>query len=176
MAALTQSVPRDNPGQGPQDAGGLAPGTPGAPGVGVATGGTTGQKLTKTSGADFATAWTSDVVVFQFSISDLVTALATGTNSGYFDAPFPFTITEVIATLLAASTSGLPQFNLKKNGTTILSTQITVDANETSSLTAAAPPVVSVTAVAKGDRITCDIVAAGTGAKGAQITVVGTKP
>lgn len=115
-------------------------------------------------------------ICFQIAISDLVTALTTGTNNGYFDAPYAFTITEVIATVLTASTSGLPQFDVKKNGTTIFSTKVTIDANETSSLTAATPPVITTTAIAKGDRITIDIVTAGTGTKGAQIAINGTKP
>lgn len=33
------------------------PGEPGQPGIGVPAGGTTGQVLTKTSGADYATGW-----------------------------------------------------------------------------------------------------------------------
>lgn len=43
---------------GPTGAAG-APGSPGATGAGVPTGGSTGQVLAKTSGADYATAWTT---------------------------------------------------------------------------------------------------------------------
>lgn len=48
--------PAGSPGaQGPQG----VPGEPGAPGVGVPTGGTTGQFLTKTSDANYATGWST---------------------------------------------------------------------------------------------------------------------
>ena len=69
-----------------------------------------------------------------------------------------------------ASTSGLPTFQIWDvgNAQDILSTKISVDANEYSSYTAAAPPVPDGTkntvATAGGLRLDCDI--AGTGTKG----------
>lgn len=118
----------------------------------------------------------ADVETFQLALSDLATAITAAVDVGYFDAPYACTLTEVIWTLLVASSSGVPQLGVKKNGTTMLSTNVTIDATETSSLTAATPPVISVTAIAKGDRITFAHIAVGTGAKGSQATLVVTRP
>lgn len=103
------------------------------------------------------------------ALSDLTNPVAIAAGAGYWVARYNCTLVEVIASVLVPSTSGLPQFAVKKNGTTMLSTNVTIDANEQSSITAATPPVISVSAIAKGDLITCDIVTAGTGTKGAQI-------
>jgi hypothetical protein len=73
--------------------------------------------------------------------------------------------------LATASTSGLPTVNIKKNGTTIFSTTLTIDANEKTSTTAATPAVLSTTTFADDDEITMDIDVAGTGAKGLKVTL-----
>lgn len=101
-------------------------------------------------------------------LSDLTTNITTGTSRGLipiFQAGF---ITDVHASLLIASSSGAVTVDVLKNGTTILSTKITIDVGGTSDLTAATPPVISggSVAVAPGDRITFNIDTAGTGAKG----------
>lgn len=129
------------------------------------------KQILQANGAAAPT-WVDNVWVQTISLSDLSTALATGTFLNYFDLPFDVVLTEVIATVSTASSSGLPQFNVKKNGTTVFSTNVTIDATETSSLTAATPAVISVTTGSKGDRYSADIVAAGTGTKGAQITCI----
>jgi hypothetical protein len=63
--------------QGPTGATGST-GSAGAPGQGVPTGGTTAQGLTKTSGTDYATAWTNIVANVQG-----VTGIWTGTQAAY---------------------------------------------------------------------------------------------
>ena len=73
-----------------------------------------------------------------------------------------------------ASSSGLPQFDVKKNGVTIFSTKPTIDVSELSTETAATPSVLSTTAFAADDLISIDIVTAGTGATGAKVEFVGT--
>lgn len=51
-------TPAKNPGQGATDPyGNPGPSTPGAPGIGVPAGGTTGQALVKLNNADYATGW-----------------------------------------------------------------------------------------------------------------------
>lgn len=77
----------------------------------------------------------------------------------------------VIASVTTASSSGLPGFGIRKNASTeMLSTNVTIDANELSSDTAATPAVIKSDgsqAVATGDVIHFDCDVAGTGAKGA---------
>lgn len=117
--------------------------------------------------------------LFAVAISDETTALTTGVAKVTFYAPFDFTLTDILAGLSAQSTSGLPAFNVKKNGTTIFATTLTIDANEDTSLTAATAYNFTASAAsvafAKGDKITIDIDTAGTGAKGAKLYFMGCK-
>ena len=112
--------------------------------------------------------------VVQLSCSDLITALTTGTGVAYFRAPHAMTVAAIRASLLTASSSGLVTVDVKKNGTTMFSTKITIDANEKTSTTAATPAVLSATAIADDDEITVNIDGAGTGAKGLIVAVIGT--
>ncbi len=118
-------------------------------------------------------------VSFQLSCSDLTNSLATGTGVGYFRAPHAFTLTGVRASVIVAPTGGtLLTVNIKKNGTTVLSTQLTFDASEKTTTTAATPAVISVSAIADDDEITIDIVSVGStiAGKGLVVSLIGTKP
>ena len=118
-----------------------------------------------------------ETVTYQLAASDLTTALEAGTSKAYFRAPRGFTVTEVRASLLTASTSGTVDIDINKNGTSILTTIITIDQDEKTSETAATPPVVisdGSEVVADDDEITVDIDAAGTGAAGLIVTLIGT--
>lgn len=110
---------------------------------------------------------------FIVAISDETSSISTGTAKVTFRMPYAFTITEVRASLTTASSSGTPTFDINKNGATILSTKITIDSNEKTSETAAAPPVVSTSALADDDEIKIDIDVAGTSAAGAKIYIIG---
>jgi hypothetical protein len=55
----------------------------------------------------------------------------------------------------------------------MLSTKITIDATEKTSVTAAVPPVLSTTTVADDDEISTDIIGAGTGARGLKVVMLG---
>lgn len=112
----------------------------------------------------------------QAAASDETTALTTGTAKTTFRVPSAFTLTSARASLTTASSSGLVTVNIKKNGTTIFSTKITIDANELTSTTAATPSVLSTTAFADDDYVTVDIDGAGTSAAGLKITLIGTIP
>lgn len=111
------------------------------------------------------------------SCSDLVTALTTGETKGYAPVTRAFRITasEIpVAGLLVASTSGAVNIDIKKNGVSIFSTQLTIDQDEDDSTDAATPAVLTGTIdFAVGDRVTVDIDGAGTGAKGLVVTLRG---
>ena len=115
---------------------------------------------------------------FSMAISDETTALITGTAKLTFRAPFSLNVSIVKASLSVVSSSGNPTFNIKKNGATIFSTNISIDAGEKTSVTAAVPYVLlaNPTAIAEDDEITIDIVTAGTGAAGAKIYLIGVLP
>lgn len=103
------------------------------------------------------------------AVSDETTALTTGTGKASFCFPYDVTVTGVYASLNTVSSSGTPTFDINENGTTILSTKLTIDANEKTSSTAATPAVISDSAIAAFAEVTVDIDVAGTGAKGAKV-------
>jgi hypothetical protein len=105
--------------------------------------------------------------------SDETTALTTGTAKATFRMPFAFTLTAVRASLTTVSSSGTPTIDINENGTTILSTKITIDASEKTSTTAATAPVISDTSLADDAEITIDIDTAGTGAAGLKVYLIG---
>jgi hypothetical protein len=106
-------------------------------------------------------------------LGDETTAITVGDGKFTLYLPMPFVLTEVRASLATASGAGAPEFRIRQNGVSILTTNITIDAGETSSLTAAVPPEILTAALADGAAITYDIVAAGAGAKGLQIDMIG---
>jgi hypothetical protein len=106
-----------------------------------------------------------------FALGDLSTTLAAGNGKAYWVAPYDGTVVGVFGSLLTASASGGVQYDINKNGTTILSTQLTVDATEVSSVTAATNAVISVPNFSAGDVFTMDVDVAGSSAAGPQINI-----
>lgn len=107
--------------------------------------------------------------------SDEISDLTTGTAKVTFRMPHALTLTAVRASVSTASSSGLITVDINKNGTTVLSTKLTIDANEKTSVTAATPPVISVSSFSDDDEVTIDIDGAGTGAKGLKVWLIGTR-
>lgn len=113
--------------------------------------------------------------VIQVSCSDQTTDITTGTAKVTFRMPYAMTLTAVRASLNTASSSGNPAIDINKTGVgSLLSTVITIDASEKTSVTAATPAVISTSALSDDDEITIDIDTAGTGAKGLIVTLIGT--
>lgn len=111
-----------------------------------------------------------------FAMSDMTTDLTTGATKQYWRAPYACTIIEVRSSLVDASSSGLVTVDINKNGSSILSTKLSIDQTEKTSLTAATPAVISDTALADDDEVTFDIDAAGADAKGLQVKIYYTRP
>lgn len=107
------------------------------------------------------------------ALGDETTVITVGTTKVTFRMPYAFTVTEVKASLTAASTSGIPTFDINDGGPTILSTKLTIDANEKTSATAAIAAVISDTALAADAEITIDVDVAGTGAAGGKVYLIG---
>lgn len=114
----------------------------------------------------------TDVESFSFALSDETTALTTGTKLTY-RMPYAFSLLDARASLTTSSSSGTPTFNIKESGTTIFSTKITIDANETTSTTAVTPFVFSDASLADDAEMTFSIDVAGTNAAGAKISLIG---
>lgn len=111
----------------------------------------------------------------QLACSDETTALTTGVKKITFRMPFAMTVTEVRASLSTAQTSGsIFTVDINEAGTSILSTKLTIDNNESTSVTAATAPVISDPSLADDAEMTIDIDQIGNGtAKGLKITLIG---
>jgi len=116
-----------------------------------------------------------DQEVWIIPISDQTTSLTTGTGKFTFRVPYGATVTGVRASLKTASSSGIPTFDINENSASILSTKLTVDANEKTSTTAATAAVISDSTLVNDAEITIDIDVAGTGAVGGVIYIYHTK-
>ena len=107
------------------------------------------------------------------AVGDETTAITTGAAKVTFRMPYAFKLTAVRASLTTASSSGLPAFDVNRNGASIFSTTLTIDQSEKTSTTAATAAVLSTTDLSDDDEITIDIDTAGTGAAGPKLYFIG---
>lgn len=109
------------------------------------------------------------------SPSDDAADLTTGTSKVTFRSPYNFTITAVKASLTAAPVGSTVVVDINKNGTSILSTKLSIDATETTSKTAATPAVISTATLLDDDEITVDIdqIGSSTAGKGLKVYILG---
>lgn len=113
----------------------------------------------------------------QLAASDETTVLTTGIAKVSFRMPFAMTVNEVRASLVTAQTSGsIFTVDINEEGTTILSTKLTIDNTQLTSVTATTPPVISDSALADDALITVDIDQVGDStAKGLKILLKGVR-
>jgi len=116
-------------------------------------------------------------IEIQAAASDETTALTTGTAKVTFRVPTAFTLSAVRASLTTAQASGnIFTVDINMSGASILSTKLTIDNTEKTSVTAATPAVISTTALTDDAEITIDIDQIGDGtATGLKITLIGTR-
>jgi hypothetical protein len=124
--------------------------------------------------------WKNKQITERFELivaaSDETTALTIGTNKVIFRMPRAVTLTSVRASLTTAQASGtIFTVDINENGTSILSTKITIDNTEKTSTTAATLPVISDSSLADDSEISIDIDQIGNGtAKGLKVYLIGT--
>lgn len=113
--------------------------------------------------------------VLVVACSDEVTPITAATNKIKFRMPYAMTLTAVRASLSTAQTSGsIFTVDINEGGTTILSTKLTIDNTETTSTTAATPPVISDSALADNAEISIDVDQVGDNtAKGLKVYLIG---
>lgn len=113
---------------------------------------------------------TADIIA---AVTPADTVITTGVSHAFAPIIRAGNIFGVQADLLTASSSGTVTVDIKKNGTSILTTLLTIDATELSSLTAAVAAVLdgTQTSVEPGDRLTFQVTGAGTGAKDLVVSV-----
>lgn len=114
----------------------------------------------------------------EVACSDEALALAAGTGKVTFRLPYLIDLIEVRASLKTAQSSGsIFMVDINANGSSILSTKITIDNGERTSKTAATPPVLSTTNLADDSEMTVDIDQIGDGtARGLKVLLIGTRP
>ncbi len=111
--------------------------------------------------------------IVQIKVMDDATVLTTGEGKIIFCIPSElncFNLVGAQAFITTVSSSGLPSIGIRNvtDSVEMLSTNITIDASEYTSYTAATAPVIDAAHddVATGDLMAVDVDAAGTGAKG----------
>ncbi len=125
----------------------------------------------------YATNATAKAEFLTVACSDETTALTAGTSKITFRMPYAMTLSGVRASLTTAQTSGsIFTVDINENGTSILSTKLTIDNTEKTSTTAETAPVISDTSLIDDAEITIDIDQVGDGtAKGLKVTLIGTR-
>lgn len=131
------------------------------------------NEVQRYSGSAWVTIYKEEVI--GVALSDETTALSVGSAVATLRAPFALTLTGVRANLNTASSSGVPTVDINVAGTSVLSTKLTIDVNELTSVTAGTAAVISSSAIADDAVLTFDIDVAGTGAKGLKVWLYGTR-
>jgi hypothetical protein len=103
--------------------------------------------------------------------SDETTALTTGTAKVAFRMPYAMTLTAVRASVTTAPTGSTLVVDINESGTSVLSTKLSIDADEKTSTTAAVPAVISDSSLADDAEITIDIDQIGATIAGAGLKV-----
>lgn len=113
-------------------------------------------------------------VNIQLACSDETTALTTGTAKMTFRMPHGMTLSEVRCSVTTAPTGSVLTVDIN-DGTSILSTKLTIDIGEKTSTTSAIPPVINQISLSDDAEITIDIDTIGSTIAGAglKVTLIG---
>lgn len=103
--------------------------------------------------------------------SDESSALTTGTSKLTFRMPYAFTLSAVRASVATAPTGSTIIIDINESGASVLSTRLSIDASEKTSVTAASAAVISDNALADDSEITIDIDQVGSATAGAGLKV-----
>ena len=106
------------------------------------------------------------------SCSDEDEVIATGLKKASFRSYCNLYIEEIRASLSEVSTSGAVTVDVNVDGTTVLSTKLTIDQDEKSSVTAAAAAVLSEMVINDDDEVVIDIDGHGAGAEGLKVSLI----
>ena len=126
--------------------------------------------------ADLA-AGAQPIMAIPIACGDETTAIATGTAKVTFRMPFAFHLTEVRSSLTTAPSGQAWVVDINESGASILSTKLSIDAGEKTSVTAATPPVISDADLADDAEMTIDFdqVGSGTAGAGPKVYLIGYK-
>lgn len=105
------------------------------------------------------------------AVSDETTDLTPGTAKATFRMPHAMTLSEVRASTTTAPVGSALIIDINKNGASILSTKLSIDAGEKTSVAAAVPAVIADPALGDDDEITVDIDQVGATVPGAGLKI-----
>lgn len=136
----------------------------------------TGNRPTQANLQDFVE--TAQQVEILLDVGDETTALTAAAGKKTFRMPFAMTLTGVRASVTTAPVGSTIIVDINEDGTTVLSTKLTIDAGEKTSVTAATPAVISDADLADDAEITIDIdqIGSGTAGAGLKVVLLGVKP
>jgi hypothetical protein len=112
-----------------------------------------------------------------FAASDETTAITVGTSKITLRMPYAFSLSSIRASVTTAPTGSTIIIDVNKAGVSILSTKLTIDIGEKTSVTAAVPPAISTTTFANDDEITIDFDQVGStiAGSGVKIYLIGSR-
>lgn len=115
--------------------------------------------------------------VLGYALSDETTAITAGTDKLTVRMPFGMTLTAVRASVTTAPTGSTLIIDINENGSTILSTKLSIDASEKTSTTAASAAVISDASLADDAEITFDFTQVGStiAGTGVKVYLIGTR-
>lgn len=119
---------------------------------------------TAQDGSDILSEAREEVVTIELAGSGALPA--SQADAAYYRMPWAATLTAVKANRNGTNTNGAVTIDVNEGGTSVLSTEITIDVGESSSLTAATPAVISDNAIANDALLTFDIDSANTSDEG----------
>ncbi len=123
------------------------------------------------NGATLSIAATGLPSVIQVACSDESTALTAGTGKVTFRMPYAMNLTEVRSNVVVAPSGSTLIVDINQTGVSILSTELSIDAGEKTSVTAATPAVISSSSLGDDDEITIDIDQIGSSVAGAGLKI-----
>lgn len=130
------------------------------------------QTLTNKTIAFGSNTITALPVEIALAVSDQTSDLTTGTAKITFRAPWAFTLTAVRAHVNTAPVGAAIQVDINESGVSVLSTVLSIDANEKTSTTAATPAVIGDSSIADDAELTIDIDQVGSSTAGVGLNVV----
>lgn len=138
--------------------------------------GSNSRRVTIQEIIDFALEQLQNIESFIIPCSNETTPLAVAAGVFSFRMPYAFVPTVVRADVVTAPTGSEIEVDVKVGGVSIFTTTLTIDAGETTSVTAAVPAVLLADLVIASNAIvTVDIVAVGATIEGAglKVTIIG---
>lgn len=103
-------------------------------------------------------------MVMPFTIGDETTAITAGTNKFQFSMPFDVVLLYIVVTLVTAQTSGnIFTVDVNANGTSLLSTKLTIDNLGKTSRGGSIPAVISDNTIGAGEVVSVDVDQIGNG-------------